>query len=556
MLTLPTSSSRGHTDWLLILGFCGFLFFFGLNSFGLIGADEPRYAQIAREMLSRHDWVTPVLGGKPWLEKPPLYYWQAMLSYGIFGVSDWSARIPSAFDATLLVIAVYLFLRRFRPGFQLDGALITASTAGVIGFSRAASTDMPLAAVFSIAMLAWYAWLESGSRSYLASFYVCLALGMLAKGPVALVLAGFIILAYAAARRDYGIVTRSLWLPGIALFCVVALPWYVLVQLRNPEFFRVFILQHNVARFGTDLYHHQQPFWYYVPVIFLALIPWTIFAVQAGIESLRIWRHEGKAAVIGEEALNMFLLVWLVTPVLFFSISKSKLPGYIMPAVPAGTLLVAEYIRRHIIEDLRPSWLVIVLHSLVAAAPMVPALMIQYILVQHRLLAGPALWISCLATFVIAIVMVFTLRSPLGLRMLRLVTLVPVILVVAAVLRIGGRKLDESLSARPLSSEINRVEQGLLQAAVFHVPREVEYGLAFYRNRPIETYDHGQIPPQAHLLVSSRGAEGEIHNLLGNRRVSLLGTYSPQNIEYFWVAAANTPAHDMEHVENMPEMKK
>lgn len=546
------SPVRPHTDWLLILGFCGFLFFFGLNSFGLIGADEPRYAQIAREMLARHDWVTPILGGKPWLEKPPLYYWEAMLSYRIFGVSDWAARIPSAFDATLLAVAVYLFLRRFRPGFQLDGALVTASSAGIIAFARAASTDMPLAAAFGIAMLAWYAWLESGSRLYLASFYIALGFGMLAKGPVAPVLAGLVILLYAAARRDYALVGRTLWIPGIALFCAVAVPWYILVQLRNPEFFRVFILQHNLARFGTDLYHHQQPFWYYVPVTLIALIPWTIFAMEAGLETLRIWRQEGKNVVVHEEALNIFILLWLLAPVLFFSISKSKLPGYILPVVPAGTLLVAEYIRRHIVEDLRPSWLVVVLHSLVAAAPMVPALMIQYILVQHRLLAGPALWISCLAAFVIALAMAVTLRSILGLRMLRLVTLVPVILVVAAVLRIGGRKLDESLSARPLASEINRVEQGLLQPTVFHVPREVEYGLAFYRNQVIESYDRGEIPPQAHLLVSTQGSDTDIHKLLGNRRVSLLGTYPPQNLEYFWVAAANFPGHDMEHMEGMP----
>jgi 4-amino-4-deoxy-L-arabinose transferase-like glycosyltransferase len=90
-----TDRARPAADWLLILGFCGFLFFFGLNYFGLIGADEPRYAQIAREMLAHHDWITPILGGKPWLEKPVLYYWQAMLSYSIFGVSDWAARICS-----------------------------------------------------------------------------------------------------------------------------------------------------------------------------------------------------------------------------------------------------------------------------------------------------------------------------------------------------------------------------------------------------------------------------------------------------------------------------
>src|SRR5947208_2467791 len=233
---------RFRSDWLLLIGFCGYLFFFGLNYFGLIGADEPRYAQIAREMLARHDWITPVLGGRAWLEKPVLYYWQAMIAYQIFGVRDWAARLPSAIDATLMVVAVYFFLRRFRPGFELDGALMTASCAGVIGFARAASMDMPLAAVFAIALLGWYAWYESGNRAYLAGFYVFLALGALQKGPVAPFLAALVVVIFAAAKGHRRLISRTLWIPGIVLFCVVALPWYVTVQLRNPEFFRVFIL--------------------------------------------------------------------------------------------------------------------------------------------------------------------------------------------------------------------------------------------------------------------------------------------------------------------------
>jgi len=107
-------------DWILLLAFCAFFFLWGLAFFGLIGADEPRYAQVAREMLARHDWITPTLSGSAWLEKPPLYYWQAMIVYSIFGVSDWAARIPSVIDATVLVFAVYWFLRRFRPGIELD----------------------------------------------------------------------------------------------------------------------------------------------------------------------------------------------------------------------------------------------------------------------------------------------------------------------------------------------------------------------------------------------------------------------------------------------------
>jgi 4-amino-4-deoxy-L-arabinose transferase-like glycosyltransferase len=529
--------SRDSTDWLLLVGFCGFLFFFGLAYFGLIGADEPRYAQVAREMLARHDWITPTLGGKPWLEKPPLYYWQAMLAYSIFGVSDWTARLPSAVDATLMVIAIYLFLKRFRPGFELDGALMTAAAAGVIGFARAASTDMPLAAMFTIALLAWYAWYESSLRRYLAVFYCFLGFGLLAKGPVAPLLAAVIIVIFALAKKDSGLLRKTLWVPGILLFCAVGLPWYVAAQIKNPEFFRIFVLQHNLARFGTNLYHHPEPFWYYLPVVLLGLIPWTVFVVAASWESIRVWRVERQEMLGSEDALNVFLVIWLVVPVVFFSLSRSKLPGYIVPALPAGTLLLAEYVRRRVDGGEGPNIFLVVLHSVAAAAPIVPALMIQYIILQHRLPWGKAAAISIMFAAALAIGVAVTVRSKLGFGALRFVTLVPVALAVAALLRLGAPALDSTLSVRPLANEISHLENKTLPLAVSGVSRETEYGLAFYRNQIIDRYELGQIPVGEHLVVAPEGSQTAIARQVAGRRVSYLGSFAPQGLDYYWVAA-------------------
>jgi 4-amino-4-deoxy-L-arabinose transferase-like glycosyltransferase len=535
--------SRESTNWLLLGGFCGFLFFFGLASFGLIGADEPRYAQVAREMLARHDWITPTLDGKPWLEKPPLYYWQAMLAYSIFGVSDWAARLPSAVDATLMVAAVYFFLKRFRPGFHLDGALMIASAAGVVGFARAASTDMPLAAMFSIALLAWYAWYESQSRRYLALFWCSLALGTLAKGPVALLLVAIVILIFAAAKGDYRLLSRTLWLPGIVLFLALALPWHIAVQIKNPDFFRIFILQHNFARFGTNLYRHSEPFWYYVPVALLGLIPWTVFATASFAESVRIWWREREQMLESKDALNVFLVIWLAIPVLFFSISRSKLPGYIVPALPAGTLLLAEYVRRRIRDGESPSWFLTILHSIVAASPIVPVLMIQYIVLQHRLPWGKAAAISSTFAAVLAIGIAFTLRTKFGFSALRFVTLVPVVLAIAAVLRLGAPALDTTLSARPLANEISQLENKPLPLAVAGVSRETEFGLAFYRNQIIDRYDTGQIPAEEHLVVAPEGSQTAIAKQVAGRRVSYLGSFAPQGLDYYWVSAVGQKSH-------------
>ncbi|HTC46222.1 MAG TPA: glycosyltransferase family 39 protein [Candidatus Aquilonibacter sp.] len=540
-------TNRTRTDSLLLAGFCAFLFFYGLNQFGLIGADEPRYAQVAREMLARHDWITPTLGGQPWLEKPPLYYWQAMLAYSVFGANDWAARLPSAIDATFLVLAMYFFLRRFRPGFELDGALIAASCAGVTGYARAASTDMALAAAFSMGMLAWWAWRESGKKIDLSMFYLFIALGMLAKGPVAPLLSFLAILLYATAVRKLQLILKTLWLPGMILWCAIALPWYAAVQMRNPAFFHEFIIEHNLGRFSENLYHHTEPFWYYLPVAMLALIPWTAFAITAFSQTVRRWQAERKSISTRESdaksQLGIFACCWLIAPVIFFSISQSKLPGYILPAIPAVALLLAEYLRHRLEKNESESvaiWLA-VLHSLLASAPMVPALLIAYLLSQRRLPGGKPMLVALLISFMLCAGIALTLVRKNGLRMLRFVTLIPVVLTVGAVLKLGAKPMDEILSARPMAQEIAAIETHPLPLAVYHVRRELEYGLTFYRNHLTFNYDWGRVPQEEHLLVAPEGSQEEIAKLVAGRRVSYLGHYAAQHADYFWVAAAPHP---------------
>jgi 4-amino-4-deoxy-L-arabinose transferase-like glycosyltransferase len=537
-------TNRTRTDSLLLAGFCAFLFFYGLGQFGLIGADEPRYAQVAREMLERHDWITPVLGGQPWLEKPPLYYWQAMLAYRIFGVSDWVARLPSALDATFLVLAVYFFLRRFRPGFEVDGALITASSAGIVGYARAASMDMALAATFTIGMLGWWAWRESGRRIYLAVFYGFMALGTLAKGPVALFLAVVVIILYAATVRDLRLALKTLWLPGIFLFCAIVLPWYFAVQMRNPVFFREFILEQNLGRFSQDLYHHTEPFWYYLPVTALALVPWTVFVIAAVVQRVGLWwgkRRPAERADCGfEYQFTGFVCCGLIVPVVFFSVSQSKLPGYILPAVPAGALLLAGYLQQHLQQNEAGAAAkgLVVLHALLAGCLIIPAFLIAYLITQHRLPGGQPMLVALAVAFVLCGGIALTLVSKAGLRMLRFVTLIPVVLTVGAVLKLGSVALDQTLSARPLALEIAAIETHPLPLAVYHVRRELEYGLTFYRNQLTFNYDWGSVPSGEHLLVAPENSLAEIAKLVAGRRVSYLGHYAAQHVDYYWVAAA------------------
>jgi 4-amino-4-deoxy-L-arabinose transferase-like glycosyltransferase len=550
---MPPTNVRIRTEILLLVAFCGFLFFYGLGSFGLVGADEPRYAQIAREMLNRSDWVTPRLDGKPWLEKPPLYYWQAMLVYGAArkfaatsgntdglspdGVNEKTARLPGAIDATLMIAAIYLFLRRFRPGVEMDGAIITASCAGVIGFARAAATDMPLTATFAIAMLGWYAWYESRKRVGLVFFYIFLALGMLAKGPVAPALAAVIVILFSVAVRDWKCVWQTLWVPGIALFLVVSLPWYVLVQRRNPEFFRFFILEHNLARFSTNVYHHPQPFWFYLPVFLLAMMPWAVWLIAAVVERARLlWSERGEAPANSEDAWALFLLIWMIVPVLFFSASQSKLPGYILPAVPAGALLVSDYFAARRAENAPFSKPLAILHGIACGALVFGALAAATIAAKHRLVGGEGTYVAAAAgvAFALGIATATVVKS--GPRLVRSATMIAVIVSVAAVIRFAAPIVDATQSARVVAVTIKSFSHETVPVALYHVSRVEEYGLEFYLNRPTQKYDEGQVPEDAHLLVTASGASSGFKPMLDGRKVSYLTSIPAQKLELYWVA--------------------
>ena len=486
-------------------------------------------------MLERQDWVTPVLYGQPWLEKPPLFYWCAMLAYKATGrVSDWAARLPSAVLCTLMIFFIYVWVRHFRKGMQLDAALITAAAAIIIGFGRGATTDMPLTATFTIAMLCWYGWYQSQNRAWLVGFYLFVGLATLAKGPVAPFLAGVIVASFVALRRDRRLIWRTLWLPGIALSALIVLPWFIAVQRANPEFFRVFILEHNLARYTTDIYRHKQPFWYYLPVALIGLIPWIIFVVAALVDSIRDWRYSISQPA-GEDDLRTYLGLWFILPIIFFSLSQSKLPGYILPAIPASTILLADFIlRREEAGDTPAPWL-IASHAVLCAALMVAALIVPFRLVRQEV-NRPALVVA-ITLAVIGLAMLWLTLRTRGYRMLRFSTLVPLLITYALVLRGTAPMINVLQSARPIQSTLSYTELGqVADVAVYDVPRSVEYGLGFYRNHKINSYERNEIPTGDHLVVAAEGSKTELEFRLNGRRVTQVGGYRPQHLDFYFVS--------------------
>ncbi len=517
----------------LIAACCAFFFFYALGSFGLVGADEPRYAQVAREMLERHDWVTPVLYGQPWLEKPILYYWRAMMAFKVFGVSDWAARLPSATLATLMVFFSYFWMWKFRPAARLNAALMLATSAIVVGFSRAASTDMSLAAPLSVAMLCWFAWYRTEHKAWLTAFYVFSALGMLAKGPVAPFLAAVIIIPFLLVMRDTRAIWRTLWVPGIVVFLAVALPWFVLVQMRNPEFLRVFIFEHNLERFGTNMFRHKQPFWYYLPVVIIAVMPWTVVVISAVVEAAKSLRERVRKVLTDDDGLTVFLLLWAVIPVVFFSISQSKLPGYILPAIPPLLLLAADHMSREASESERvPFWLI------AAQATLVAVLLAVLFIAPAQLMRAPApvqatmlaAGVGTVAFLAMALGMLFR-----GYGMLRTGTVVAVVIAVAFILRVLPGLIDITQSERTVAAAVRTVAPNVKDVATFKARREVEYGVAFYRNQPVRVYERLEIPAVEHVVISRIGSEAELREILPGRSVARIGEFPPQRLEFFLV---------------------
>jgi 4-amino-4-deoxy-L-arabinose transferase-like glycosyltransferase len=575
------------TEILMLIVFCGFFFFYRIGAYGLIGSDEPRYAQVAREMLQRHDWVTPTLWGKPWLEKPALFYWGATLSYKFTGgVSDWAARAGDATMTSLMIFGIYFMLRRIRPQIALDAALITAASAAIFGFARGADTDMPLAAFFTLGMLAWMVWYASSeevgggrqeavkTRLFLAAFYLFIGVATLAKGPVAPGLAGLIIILFAAWKREWKLILQTLWIPGILIFLATALPWYVLVQMRNPQFFGEFILRQNFARFGTNLYQHHKPIWFYIPVLLGSLLPWSVLAICAFIAAVKT--AQPRAAVpprVAETArdqeetaggsqshnhtitqslnpitqshnLNHFLVLWAIVPVVFFTLAQSKLPGYILPAIPAWTILAADYLQQLREGSRKINFGVLAGHAALVGFSVAAALLSPYAIVQKQF-HPPVSALLVAAGFAAAffVIIMYSVRRR-GVGTLRFLTTAAVILSLAYLLRVVAPATDAALSARPLARYIGAMADAPKDIAVYDVPRGIQYGLAFYRNQSVPRYDGnldgpGGVPAGEHLLLM-RGASATTIVLppqLSGREFDIVERFTPQDLLLLRVAA-------------------
>jgi 4-amino-4-deoxy-L-arabinose transferase-like glycosyltransferase len=499
-------------------------FFHQLGGLGLVGPDEPRYAQVAREMAVSGDFVTPKLHGEPWFEKPVLYYWMAAAAFRVLGVSELAARLPSAVAALLGVVAVFWIGRHWvstRCG--LAAALILASSPLYFSLSRAASTDMALTSALTISLLCiYFAWFgQKQSLDGKALFgncpsvwiygtYIFVAFAVLAKGPVGAVLAAFSVAVSASITKSWKPL-KSLLRPGAVLTgLAVALPWYWLCYHANGwDFVQEFVIHHNLARFATDRYQHAQPFWFYLPVVFAGFLPW-VFQILAPVwHWIRgQWRHTQ------DELESALFWAWALVPFLFFSLSRSKLPGYVLPMLPALALLAAKQWDR--------LWTVLTDEPVSRGVRLSLLLQASFALgLGLALPLGAGLVDREIAPFLPLLRMLLFAIGIGGLLMvwrwkpvaLFGIHLAGVILAVLLITEWIGPRVDAVESSRQLARILQKQRFADEPIFIYRLPRRIEYGLNFYlntRTRLIYSESDATYPTQGDLfLVTDPEVEAE-----------------------------------------------
>jgi 4-amino-4-deoxy-L-arabinose transferase-like glycosyltransferase len=334
---------------LSLICLCLPLFFLFLGSWGWFDPDEGRYAEIPREMLATGNWITPHLNFVAYFEKPPFFYWSVALFFRAFGLSEWTGRLVPALAATLGVLLTYMLGRRMfnaRAGFL--SAVVLATSLLYAFLARELLIDMLFSVLLFAALALW--WMghsETNAKrqaAYFLGFWSTLALAMLAKGPVAVLLAGVVIGAYLLLCRPPRALRQMQWLPGVALFTLIAAPWFILVAQRNPTFNNFFWYGQHIARFlgKGENREHVKGLLYFFKFLPLLFFPWTLFVPAAFFFG---WKKLWPARTPHQRAA-IFLLAMSLLILLFFSASTSKLIPYILPIFPPMAILMGFYFDR------------------------------------------------------------------------------------------------------------------------------------------------------------------------------------------------------------------
>jgi 4-amino-4-deoxy-L-arabinose transferase-like glycosyltransferase len=328
--------------WLMLLA-VALIWFGNLEYRKLVKPDEGRYAEIPREMVVSGDWTTPRLNELKYFEKPPLQYWATATAYTLFGEHQWTSRLWAALTGFAgVLLAWFAGTRLFGRAAGIYAALLLGSSMLYSMMAHINTLDMGVTffitlGIFSLLIAQKEEQVQQRNWMWLA--WAALALAVLSKGLMGLILPGAALFLYSVFNRDITVWKRIHWFSGLLVFLLVAAPWFVLVIKANPEFFDRFFIYEHYTRFTTTVHGRYQPWYYFVPVLLLGMLPWTFLMFDTLV---RTWKNSVQQVRVFSP--ERFLLVWAVFIYLFFSVSGSKLPSYLLPMFPALALLMGKQI--------------------------------------------------------------------------------------------------------------------------------------------------------------------------------------------------------------------
>lgn len=339
------NKTRPLLPWLLWAAIA-LIWFGALDHRDLFQTDEGRYAEIPREMLVSGDWVTPRLNGFLYFEKPPLQYWATAAAYHLFGQHNWTARLWTALCGFLGLVASYWAAKRFwGPRAALFATAFLLSSPYYLAMGHFNSLDMGLACFLNLALFAFLAAQHQEgaplSRYFMLLCWLFLALALLNKGLVALVLPGLTLIGYSLWKKDWRLWQRLELGWGLGVLLLVTAPWFLVVSARNPGFLQFFFIHEHFQRYLSEIHERVEPWWYFLPILLLGMLPW-IFAAWRVL----VFPPQARVEAGGGVQIRAFLWLWVIMTFVFFSLSGSKLPSYILPLFPALALLVGDGLSR------------------------------------------------------------------------------------------------------------------------------------------------------------------------------------------------------------------
>ena len=343
--------------WLVLISWIAF--FWNLGVMGVMDKTEALFVEVAHQVYLTDDWITPRWNWQTFFDYPIWGYWMVALSFKLFGVSEWAARLPVALTAIALVALSFYTLRYFGLNGQDEqletrqkwirawiGTGIVALNPGWVGWGRTSVTDMFLSSAIAMAMLSFFlGYAQPDKPKVQQRWYlvapVFAAIAVLAKGPVGLLLPALAISIFLIYVGQFWQVLREIKLIAmIGIFLVITVPWYGLAaQVNGAEFIGTFFGFSNFQRFTSVLYRHAGPWYFYLPYCFILLFPWSLF-LPLTIARLQFWRKKVWASTPRNRQLGLFCFVWFMVILVFFSAAATKLPGYILPIVPAGAIMI------------------------------------------------------------------------------------------------------------------------------------------------------------------------------------------------------------------------